>query len=515
MKKDLTALIIMDGYGIGRKDENNAIFVAKKPRLDAIMNKYPTTSIECSGLAVGLPVGQMGNSEVGHLNLGAGRIINQPLVRVTKAIDDGSFFENPALVGAMENVVKHDSSLHLMGLVSDGGVHSHTDHLLALVEMAKKSNIKKVFIHAYMDGRDVPPSSGKDFIIELEEGLARISLGKIATVSGRFYAMDRDNIWERVSIAYNAIVTGEGQTADNAADAMQNSYDKGETDEFVKPTVVMEDGSPTAVISENDSVIFYNFRPDRARQLTRSFIDPDFDGFERSKGYFPLKFVSLTTYDETFENIEIAFKPISYDNTFGEYISGLGLKQLRIAETQKYPHVTYFFNGGVEAVNPGEDRVMIDSPKIETFDLMPEMSAYEVTDEAVKRILSGKYDVVIMNYANCDMVGHTGIIDAAVASVETVDECVGRIIDAVQEMDGRAIITSDHGNAEQMYNPITDGPYTAHTVYTPVPFVIVDDNYIGAELYDDGKLGDVIPTMLDLMDIEKPAEMTGKSLIKG
>jgi 2,3-bisphosphoglycerate-independent phosphoglycerate mutase len=513
MKKDITVLIIMDGWGESPPGPYNAVSVAKTPHIDGLRAKYPAATITPFGLDVGLPEGQMGNSEVGHLNLGAGRIVYQPYTRVSKSIADGDFFTNEALVGAMENVKEKGTALHLMGLVSDGGVHSHNSHLYALLEMAKQYGVSDVYVHSYMDGRDVPPASGKDYIIELEEKLKEIGVGRIASVSGRFYSMDRDNIWERTKRAYDALVLGEGLTAPDAVTAMEQSYQKGETDEFVQPTVILRDGSPVATIRENDSVIFFNFRPDRARQLTRAFIDPDFTGFTRAKGYFPVYFVSMTTYDETFENIHVAFGPLNYDNTLGEYLSKLGMRQLRIAETQKYAHVTYFFNGGVEEPNPGEDRVLIESPKIETFDKKPEMSAYEVTDEAVRRIESGVYDVVIMNYANCDMVGHTGIMEAAVAAVEAVDTCVGRVAEAVRRAGGRLIITADHGNAEKMWDGKNSEPYTAHTSDRPVPLIVVDDRYIGAQLRPDGRLADVAPTMLDIMGLEKPAEMTGESLI--
>jgi len=513
MKKPLATLIIMDGYGCAKPDKYNAVTDAKRPNLEKLFDKYPHTTINCFGPYVGLPKGQMGNSEVGHLNLGAGRIIYQPLTRITKAVEDGEFFENEALVSAMENAVKNNSALHLLGLVSDGGVHSHMDHLLACVEMAKHFSIKDVYIHCFMDGRDVPPSSGLGFINELEADLKKIGLGKIATIAGRFYAMDRDNIWERVSLAYSAIADGEGVTASSPTEAMQQSYDKGETDEFVKPTVVLEAGKPTGMVCDKDSVIFFNFRPDRARQLTNSFITEGFDGFKRKKGYLDLCFVTMTVYDATFK-IDAAFKAQTYQNTLGEYISNLGLKQLRIAETQKYAHVTYFFNGGVETPNKGEDRILIESPKIATFDMKPEMSAYEVTEAVLKEIKAQKYDVIIMNYANCDMVGHTGVLQAAIDAVEAVDECVGKVVDAIRAEGGKIIITADHGNAEKMWDYEKNVPYTAHTVDNPVPFIVIDDERDDIELYDDGKLADVAPTLLSMMGIEIPKEMTGKSLIK-
>ncbi len=512
--KDLTTLIIMDGYGIGNKGSaTNAVEKAAKPNLDALFAKYPHTTIACSGMAVGLPNGQMGNSEVGHLNLGAGRVVYQPLTRVTKAIEDGEFFNIPAMKEAMQNALDKGSALHVMGLVSDGGVHSHMDHLLAVVKMARDAGIQKIYIHAFMDGRDVPPSSGEGYIKDLEEKLAELKAGRIATVAGRFYAMDRDNIWDRVKLAYDAMVLGEGVPADSAVQAMEQSYAKDETDEFVKPTVIMENGKPLATIGEGDSVVFFNFRPDRARQLARTFVDPDFTGFTRAKGYFPTYFVTMTPYDATLPNVHVAFEPQVWKNTLGEYLASLGKKQLRIAETQKYAHVTYFFNGGVEAVNEGEDRVLIDSPKIATFDMKPEMSAYEVTDEVEKRIASGEYDVIIMNYANCDMVGHTGVMEAAVQAVEAVDACVGRVVRAVQKVGGRLIVTADHGNAEQMWDDEENVPYTAHTVSNPVPFIVVDDRYVGKQLQEGGRLCDVAPTLLAMMGIAKPEEMTGKSLL--
>ena len=512
--KDLTTLIIMDGYGIGNEgNAANAVEKAAKPNLDALFARYPHTTIACSGMAVGLPNGQMGNSEVGHLNLGAGRVVYQPLTRVTKAIEDGEFFEIPAMKEAMQQALDKGSALHVMGLVSDGGVHSHMDHLLAVVKMARDAGISKIFIHAFMDGRDVPPSSGEGYIRDLESKLAELKAGRIATVAGRFYAMDRDNIWDRVQLAYDAMVLGEGVPAGSALQAMEQSYAKGETDEFVKPTVIMEKGKPLATIGEGDSVVFFNFRPDRARQLARTFVDPDFTGFTRAKGYFPTYFVTMTPYDATLPNVHVAFEPQVWKNTLGEYLASLGKKQLRIAETQKYAHVTYFFNGGVEAVNEGEDRVLIDSPKIATFDMKPEMSAYEVTDEVEKRIASGEYDVIIMNYANCDMVGHTGVMEAAVKAVEAVDTCVGRVVRAVQKAGGRLIVTADHGNAEQMWDDEENVPYTAHTVSNPVPFIVVDDRYVGKQLQEGGRLCDVAPTLLAMMGIPQPEEMTGKSLL--
>ncbi len=511
MKKDLTVLIIMDGFGVAEPSDTNAVTVADTPNYDKLIAKYPFTTIKCAGMDVGLPTGQMGNSEVGHLNLGGGRIIYQPLTRITKSIEDGDFFDNPALKSAVDNAASNGTALHLMGLVSDGGVHSHTDHALAAVKMAKDAGVEKIYVHCFMDGRDVPPTSGKCFIEQLDDDLKELGAGEIATVSGRFWAMDRDNIWDRVELAYNAITLGEGVTAASASEAMQQSYDKGETDEFVKPTVIIKDGAPVGTVNENDSVIFFNFRPDRARQLTAAYIKPDFNGFKRK--YIPLTFVTLTTYDATFENVQVAYAPQTYKNTLGEYFAANGIRQLRIAETQKYAHVTYFFNGGVETPNALEDRILIDSPKIATFDMKPSMSAVEVTDAVVEQIEAKKYDAIIINFANCDMVGHTGIMKAAVEAVETVDTCVGRVVEAVQAQGGKLLITADHGNAEKMWDYEENGPYTAHTVKSPVPFIVVDDDYIGKPIRDDGRLADVAPTMLKLMEMDKPEEMTGESLV--
>ncbi|MBR2953604.1 MAG: 2,3-bisphosphoglycerate-independent phosphoglycerate mutase [Clostridia bacterium] len=510
MKKPIV-LCIMDGFGYNPSDYGNAITAAKTPRLDEIFKNNPMTYIGASGMDVGLPDGQMGNSEVGHTNIGAGRVVYQELTRITKSIMDGDFFENDVFMGAIENCKKNNSALHLIGLLSDGGVHSHNTHLYAFIELAKKNGLQKVFVHALLDGRDVPPSSGVDFIKELEDKLAEIGVGKIATVMGRFYAMDRDNMWDRVGMAYNAMVNREGIATDSALEAVMKSYEtidedgKYLTDEFVMPTVV--DGADA--ISANDSVIFFNFRPDRAREITRTFVDPDFTGFER-KEFFPLYYVCMTQYDAEMPNVNVAYKPQTLTNTMGEYLSKLGKTQLRIAETQKYAHVTFFYNGGEEKVYPGEDRVLIDSPKISTFDLKPEMSAYEVCDAACEQILSGKYDVVILNYANCDMVGHTGIFDAAVKAVEAVDECVGKLVDATMKMDGVILITADHGNADKMYED--DGsPFTAHTT-NPVPLVVVGKEC--ALKQKGGKLCDLSPTMLDIMGLDIPTEMSGVSLIE-
>ena len=495
--------MILDGFGIA-PTEGNAIAAANKPNLDKIFAENPHTQIGASGMDVGLPDGQMGNSEVGHTNIGAGRIVYQELTRITKSAQDGDMDKNEALLKAMNNAKDNGKALHLMGLLSDGGVHSHNTHLYALLEMAKRVGVEKVFVHCFMDGRDVPPSSGKDYVKELMDKLEEIGVGKIATVMGRYYAMDRDNRWERVEKAYAAMVYGEGEQADCPLCAMQNSYDKEVTDEFVVPTVV-KGAEP---ISQGDSVIFYNFRPDRAREITRTLVDPDFTGFERKKGFFPLTYVCMTQYDATMPNVEVAYKPESLVNTFGEYISNKGLTQLRIAETEKYAHVTFFFNGGVEKQYPGEDRILVKSPAVATYDLQPEMSAYEVTDKMVEAVKSGKYDALILNYANCDMVGHTGVFEAAVKAVEAVDTCVGRVVEAVKEMGGCVLLTADHGNADKMVDD--DGtPFTAHTT-NPVPFCVINHP---CQLREGGRLADIAPTMLKVLGLEQPAEMTGESII--
>jgi 2,3-bisphosphoglycerate-independent phosphoglycerate mutase len=512
MQRDLTVLIIMDGFGLSDQKEGNAVYQARTPNLDRYWNEYPHVAIQASGLDVGLPAGQMGNSEVGHLNIGAGRIVYQEFTRISKAIEDGSFFTNKALLAAIDNVKKHGTKLHLMGLVSDGGVHSHIEHLYALVELAKRNGLQQVYIHCFTDGRDVPPTSGKSYIEALERKLEEYKFGKIATVMGRYYAMDRDKRWDRTQKAYDALVLGTGEFASSAVEAMEQSYKADVTDEFVRPTVVLENGKPVATIGPNDSIIFFNFRPDRARQLTRAFIQPEFNEFPRGKGYFPVCFVSMTQYDETFTNIHVAYEPQTLTNTFGEYISKLGKKQLRIAETEKYAHVTFFFNGGVEYPNENEDRVLIPSPKVATYDMKPSMSAFEVTDEVERRIASGEYDVIILNYANCDMVGHTGVMEAAIEAVETVDKCVGRVVEAVRARGGKVIVTADHGNAEQMIDYETGEPHTAHTS-NPVPFILIDDTRKDVTLREGGRLADIIPTMLELMGLTKPEEMTGESLI--
>ena len=509
MSKKPIALIIMDGFGYNHKDYGNAIRAAKTPNIDRLLANYPHTLIGASGMDVGLPEGQMGNSEVGHTNIGAGRIVYQELTRITKSIKDGEFFSNEAFTAAVENCKKNDSALHLFGLLSNGGVHSHNSHLYGLLELAKKAGLTKVYVHCFMDGRDVPPTSGVDFVAELEEKLKEIGVGKIATVMGRYYAMDRDNRWDRVEKAYAALVYGEGNEAADAVEAIQASYDNDKTDEFVIPTVIKKDGQPVGTVKANDSVIFFNFRPDRAREITRTFVDPDFKGFERKNGFFPVNFVCMTQYDATMPNVEVAFKPEVLKNTLGEYVSDKGMTQLRIAETEKYAHVTFFFNGGVEKQYPGEDRILVKSPAVATYDLQPEMSAYEVTDKLVPAIKSGKYDMIILNYANCDMVGHTGVFEAAVKAVEAVDTCVGKVVDAIKEMGGVALITADHGNADKMV--AEDGsPFTAHTT-NPVPFCVV--NY-DCELREGGRLADIAPTMLQIMGLEQPEEMDGTSLIK-
>ena len=504
MKKPL-ALIILDGFGNNPSDYGNAIHAAKTPNLDKLFETCPHTLIGASGMDVGLPDGQMGNSEVGHTNIGAGRVVYQELTRITKSISDGDFFQNEALCGAVENCKKNGSALHLMGLLSDGGVHSHNKHLYGLLELAKRAGLEKVYVHCFMDGRDVPPSSGKEYVEELMAKMKEIGVGKIASVMGRYYAMDRDNRWERVEKAYAAMVYGEGETAECPVCAMEKSYAADVTDEFVVPVVCDKD----CCIRENDSVIFFNFRPDRAREITRTLVDPDFAGFERRNGFFPLYFVCMTQYDAAMPNVHVAFKPQSLANTFGQYISDHGLTQLRIAETEKYAHVTFFFNGGVEAPCKNEDRALIASPKVATYDLKPEMSAYEVTDELLARLDSGKYDVVILNFANCDMVGHTGVFEAAVSAVEAVDTCLGKVVDKILSMGGRALITADHGNADQMYEP--DGsPFTAHTT-NPVPLLLVGDGT--HTLKEGGRLADLAPTMLEMLGLPQPAEMDGKSLL--
>ena len=510
MKKPIV-LTIMDGFGFNEEKNGNAIESAATPRLDKIFKECPTTQIGASGMDVGLPDGQMGNSEVGHTNIGAGRIVYQELTRITKSIADGDFFENEAFLKAVENCKNKNSALHLMGLLSDGGVHSHINHLYGLVELAKKNGIDRVFIHALLDGRDVPPSSAADFIDTLNAKLAELGCGKLATVMGRFYGMDRDNRWERVGKAYAALVYGEGIETNDAAEAVRESYTKIDeegkhiTDEFVLPTVVAN----TERIKAGDSVIFFNFRPDRAREITRTFVDDDFAGFERKGGRPDVFYVCMTQYDASMPNVEVAFKPQTLNNTLGEFLANNGLTQLRIAETEKYAHVTFFFNGGREVMFEGEDRILVNSPKVATYDLQPEMSAVEVCDKVCEAIKSGKYDVVILNFANCDMVGHTGVFGAAVKAVETVDTCVGRVEDAVREMEGVMLLTADHGNADRMVD--TDGsPFTAHTT-NPVPFAVIGKE---CTLREGGKLCDISPTIIKLLNLPQPTEMDGKSIIE-
>ncbi len=503
MKKPLV-LMILDGFGIA-PDEGNAIVAANTPNLDRILKENPVTKIGASGLDVGLPDGQMGNSEVGHTNIGAGRIVYQELTRITKSAEEGDMAKNPALLHAMQSAKDNGKALHFMGLLSDGGVHSHNTHLYALLKMAKSLGLTKVFVHCFLDGRDVPPSSGKDYVKELMTQLKEIGVGQAATVMGRYYAMDRDNRWERVEKAYAAMVYGEGLKAECPVCAVQKSYDEGVTDEFVVPTVC-EGAEP---IQAGDSVIFYNFRPDRAREITRTLVDPDFTGFERKNGFFPLNYVCMTQYDATMPNVDVAYKPESLENTFGEYLSKNGLTQLRIAETEKYAHVTFFFNGGVEKQYPGEDRILVKSPAVATYDLQPEMSAYEVTGKMVEAVKSGKYDALILNYANCDMVGHTGVFQAAVKAVEAVDACIGRVEAAVKEMGGCILLTADHGNADRMVDD--DGtPFTAHTT-NPVPFCVINHP---CQLREGGRLADIAPTMLKVLGLPQPEEMTGESIIQ-
>ena len=504
-----TALLILDGFGIGNDDvKSNAILAQGTPNIDALKAKYSYTSIGASGLDVGLPDGQMGNSEVGHTNIGAGRVVYQMLVKITKDIQDGVFFEKQPLKDAMQNALDHDSALHLMGLLSDGGVHSHIEHLFGLLEMAKRYGLKKVYVHALMDGRDVPPTSGVEYMRQLVEKMNQLGVGKVATVMGRFYAMDRDFAWDRVEKAYAAMVYGEGNQEADPVKAMEESYAKEVTDEFVVPTVCDKNG----MIQANDSVVFFNFRPDRARQITRAYVDPEFNGFERKKGFFPLKYVCMTQYDATMPNVEVAYPPEQLKMTMGEYLASKGKTQLRIAETQKYAHVTFFFNGGEERTFQGEDRILIPSPDVATFDMKPEMSAYEVKDAVIKCIDEDKYDVIILNFANCDMVGHTGIMKAAMAAVKAVDDCVGQVVKAILDKGGKCIITADHGNADQMIDYVHGGPFTAHTT-NPVPVIVIDPAAPKKTLRQGGRLCDLCPTMLDMMGMEKPAEMTGESLI--
>lgn len=510
MSKKPTVLMILDGYGLNENTKGNAVAEGRTPVMDKLMAEYPFVKGNASGLAVGLPDGQMGNSEVGHLNMGAGRIVYQDLTKITKAIQDGDFFENKALLAACENVKANDSALHMFGLMSDGGVHSHIEHVFGLLELAKRQGIEKVYVHCFLDGRDTPPASGKSYVEQLEAKMKELGVGEVASVMGRYYAMDRDNRWDRVEKAYNALVNGVGETAESGPAGIQASYDADTTDEFVLPTVVVKDGAPVATIKENDSIIFYNFRPDRAREITRTFCDDHFEGFDRG-ARVKTTFVCFTEYDVTIENKQVAFVKEEITNTFGEFLAKNGLKQARIAETEKYAHVTFFFNGGVEEPNEREDRILVKSPKVATYDLKPEMSAYEVCDKLVGAIKSGQYDVVIINFANPDMVGHTGVESAAIKAIEAVDECVGKAVDAIKEVDGQMFICADHGNAEQLIDEATGEPFTAHTT-NPVPFILVnaDPAY---RLREGGCLADIAPTLIELMGMEQPAEMTGKSLL--
>lgn len=511
MSKKTTVLMILDGYGLNDRKDHNAVAEANTPVMDKLMKEYPFVKGNASGMAVGLPEGQMGNSEVGHLNMGAGRIVYQELTRITKEIQDGTFFENPALVKAMENCKANDSALHIYGLVSDGGVHSHITHLYGVLEMAKKFDLKKVYVHCFLDGRDTPPASGKGYVEQLEEEMKKLGVGKVASVCGRYYAMDRDNNYDRVELAYKALTKGEGLTAESATTGIQASYDRDETDEFVKPTVVVEDGKPVATIQDKDSIVFINFRPDRAREITHAFCDDEFKGFERGKR-LDVTYVCFSDYDPTIPNKDVAFHKIAVTNTFGEWLAANNMTQARIAETEKYAHVTFFFNGGVEEPNKGEDRILVNSPKdVATYDLKPEMSAYEVCDKLCAAIKSEKYDVIIINFANPDMVGHTGVEAAAIKAVETVDECVGKAVDALLSVNGTMFICADHGNCEQLVDYETGAPFTAHTT-NPVPFILV--NYDPAyTLKEGGCLADIVPTLIETMGMTKPAEMTGKSLL--
>lgn len=511
MAKKPVVLMVLDGYGLNEKTEGNAIAMANTPVMDKLMAEYPFVKGNASGLAVGLPDGQMGNSEVGHMNIGAGRIIYQDLTRITKDIEDGTFFENKVLLQAIENCKKNNSDLHLWGLLSDGGVHSHNSHLYGLLEMAKKNGLENVYVHAFLDGRDTPPASGKDYVQQLEDKMKEIGVGKIASLSGRYYAMDRDNNWDRVKLAYDSLVTGEGVKATDAVKAVEDSYANDKTDEFVLPTVITDgNGQPLSLVKDGDSVIFFNFRPDRAREITRAFCDDKFTGFERD--FLKLTYVCFKDYDETIPNKLVAFEKEEIKNTFGEFLAAHGKKQLRLAETEKYAHVTFFFNGGVEDPNVDEFRLLVNSPKdVATYDLKPEMSAPEVGMDLVEAIKSDKYDVIVINFANPDMVGHTGVIPAAVKAVERVDSLVGDAVQAVKDVDGVLFICADHGNAEKMIDYETGAPHTAHTT-NPVPFILVNADP-SWKLREGGCLADIAPTLIEVMGMEQPKEMTGKSLI--
>lgn len=510
MSKQTNLLLILDGFGINEIKKANAIAEAKKPHIDHLMSTYPTVKGYASGMAVGLPDGQMGNSEVGHLNMGAGRIVYQELTRITKAIADGDFFENEVLVKVMENCKTQDKALHLMGLLSDGGVHSHNTHLYGLLEMAKKFGVSKVYVHAFLDGRDTAPTSGKSFVEALVAKMKEIGVGEIATLCGRYYAMDRDNRWERVQKAYDAMMNAQGEQAEDAVEAMAHSYAKEINDEFVLPTVMTKEGAPIGKIAKGDGIVFFNFRPDRAREITRAIVDEAFKGFERAlvKTYF----VAFTQYDITIPNKEVAFTPQTLTNTFGEYLAKNGKTQLRIAETEKYAHVTFFFNGGVEQPYEGEERKLVASPKVATYDLQPEMSVFEVANALEGAIREQKYDMIIANFANPDMVGHTGDLEAAIKAIEAVDKAVGQVITAIEETNGHAFICADHGNAEQMIDYDTNEAFTAHTI-NPVPFILVNYDK-GVTLKEGGKLADIIPTLIEMMAMEKPVEMTGESLLQ-
>lgn len=500
-----TMLLIMDGFGMRADSKGNAIKAANTPGLDHIFETYPTTTLKACGLDVGLPDGQMGNSEVGHLNIGAGRIVYQDLTMITKAIEDGEFFKNEALLSAMDHAKTNNSTLHLLGLLSDGGVHSHITHLFALIDMARKEGVEKLCIHCFLDGRDVPPRCALTYMDQLYEHIEKTGLGTIGVVSGRYYAMDRDKRWDRLEKAYDAMIGIGELNAPTGQAAIEAAYERDENDEFVLPTIV--DGA--IPVGDDDAMIMFNFRPDRAREITRAFVDADFDGFERKKVCKNLKYVCMTQYDATMPNVSLAYPPETPENTFGDYISSLGLKQLRIAETEKYAHVTFFFNGGVEEPREGEDRILVPSPKVATYDLQPEMSALEVTDKVIEAIDSDKYDVIILNFANADMVGHTGVMDAAVKAIETLDSCVPRIADAVLKKDGQILLTADHGNADEMI--AEDGsPMTAHSL-SEVPLVHIAKEPL--PLKDGGRLCDLAPTLLTLMGLDVPAEMTGQSLV--
>ena len=507
------ALIIMDGYGVNPSKEGNAIFAEGSKYITELQANYPSTIIGASGMSVGLPDGQMGNSEVGHLNIGAGRIVYQDLTKITKDIRNGEFFKNEQLLSAMNAAKENGKKLHLYGLVSTGGVHSHTEHVYALVEMAKKVGLDSVYVHAFTDGRDVAPTSGAGFLKELQDKMDELSFGKIASVSGRYYAMDRDNNWDREEKAYNMLTLGEGKTFEGTAEACAlASYAEGVTDEFIVPTALTENGKPVALIEKGDSIICFNFRPDRARQISRMFSQKDFSGFERKTGFLAPKYVGFAVYDSSFENVGVAFPPDEITNTLPQYIASLGMKQLHIAETEKYAHVTFFFNAKLEAPVEGETRIVIPSPKVATYDLQPEMSAYPVTEKVLEELDSGEYDVIILNFANCDMVGHTGIMDAAVKAVHAVDECVKKVTDKILAMGGSAIVTADHGNADQMIAADGVTAFTQHTT-NPVPVILVSEAYKNVSLREGGVLADLAPTLLDVMKVSQPKEMTGESLI--